>query len=150
GQIMRLPYELFRQASTRAGRKYCRLAKGDEVVAVELVQGAETLFVATKNARVLHFRIEEVPVLGGAGKGVRGIRLDSGDEVLGMVQLSRPGDTMRVKNENDKVLGFGQTKYQVTSRGGRGVKTSARVGFCEILRQEIELVDWSTMEDGAS
>lgn len=147
GQVMRLPYELFRTASTRAGRKYCRLSKGDEVVAVELVQEAETLFIATRHARVLHFRIDEIPVLGGAGKGVRGIRLDSGDEVLGMVQLSRPGDTMRVKNENGNVLGFGQTKYQVTSRGGRGVKTSARIGFSEILRPEIELVDWSTLEE---
>ncbi len=147
GQVMQLPYELFRSASTRAGRKYCRLGKGDEVIAVELVRDAETLFIATRHARVLHFRIDEVPVLGGAGKGVRGIRLDSGDEVLGMVQLSRPGDTMRIKNENGNILGFGQTKYQVTSRGGRGVRTSARVGFSEILRPDVELVDWSTLED---
>lgn len=143
GNIMRLPFESFRTASTKAGRKYCRLAKGDQVVAVELVREAETMFMASKRARVLHFRIDEVPVLGGAGKGVRGLKLEAGDEVLGIVQLSRPSDCLRVRNDNDSVLSFGQTKYQVSSRGGRGVKTSSRTNFVEIVQPEIQLVDWS-------
>jgi len=143
GNIMRLPFEAFRTASTKAGRRFCRLAKGDQVVAVELVREAETIFIASKRARVLHFRIDEVPILSGAGKGVRGLKLESGDEVLGIVQLSRPSDCLRVRNDNDSVLSFGQTKYQVSSRGGRGVKTSSRTNFLEILQPEIQLVDWS-------
>jgi DNA gyrase subunit A len=50
-----------------------------------------------------------------------------------------------VRNENDKLLSFGQTKYQITSRGGRGVKTSMRTEFVELIQPEIELVDWSEM-----
>ncbi|MBL8811318.1 MAG: DNA topoisomerase IV subunit A [Planctomycetaceae bacterium] len=145
GQVMRLPYEAFRTPSTKAGRKFCRLGKTDQVVYVELVRDAETMFIASKKARVLHFRIDEVPVLGGAGKGVRGLKLESGDEVLGVVQLSRPSDALRVRNDNDSVLSFGQTKYQVNSRGGRGVKTSSRTNFVEIIQPEIQLVDWSEL-----
>ncbi len=145
GQVMRLPYEPFRTPSTKAGRKYCRLAKTDQVVYVDLVRDAETMMMASKKARILHFRIDEVPVLGGAGKGVRGIKLEAGDELLGLAQFSRPSDALRVKNDNDSALSFGQTKYQVNSRGGRGVKTSSRTGFTEIIHPDIQIVDWSEL-----
>lgn len=145
GQILRLPFEFFRSPSTKAGRKYCRPGSNDQVVAVELVRDAQTVFLASRKARVLHFPIEDVPVLSGAGKGVRGIKLEAGDELLGFVQLSRPSDCLRVRNDNDNVLSFGQTKYQISSRGGRGVKTSSRTGFTEILQPDIQLVDWTEL-----
>ena len=76
---------------------------------------------------------------------MRGLKLEAGDELLGVVQFSRPSDALRIKNDNDSVLSFGQTKYQVTSRGGRGVKTSSRTGFVELIQPEIQLVDWSEL-----
>lgn len=145
GHVMRIPLELLRTPSTKAGRKYCRLNKADQVQSVGLIRDAETLFMASRKARLLHFRIDEIPLLSSAGKGVRGIKLEVGDQLLGVMQLTRPSDTLRVRNENDKILSFGQTKYQVTSRGGRGVKTSMRTEFVEMLQPEIELVDWSEM-----
>ena len=147
GQVMQFSFSGFRTTSTRNGRRFCRLNTGDRVVFCGLVTSAKTLFLASKAARLIHFRIKDVPVLSGPGKGVKGIRLEKDDEVLGAIQLSRPSDAMRVRNVNDKVLSFGQTKYNVTSRGGRGVKTSHRTGFAEVLRPEITLVDWNDYED---
>lgn len=149
GQVMQLSLSGFRQPSTRAGRKFCRLRTGDKVVFVELVRDAKTMYMATRNARVLHFQIDEVPVLGAAGKGVRGMKLESGDEVIGAVQISRPSDCLHVVNVSGKPLSFGQQKYSVTSRGGKGIKTSQRTGFSEVVRRSIELVDWSQMEEAA-
>ena len=149
GQIMRLPLAPFRQPSTKSGRKYCRLAEGDRVVWVELVRDATSLFVATQQARVTHFAIEEVPVLSGAGKGVRGIKLsDAKDGVLGAAQMARPSDCLRVKTSHDKVLVFGQMKYEVSARGGKGIRAAQRSTFTEILRPDIVLVDWATIEQG--
>ena len=147
GQVMRLSLSPFRAPSTKVGRKFCRLRPGDRVVFVELVRDAETMFLATKNARVLHFKIGEVPVLGGPGKGVRGIKLAPQDKVLGAVMLTRPSDCLRVINANGKPLSFGQMKYSVTSRGGKGIRTSARSGFAEVVRPPIELVDWEQFEE---
>ena len=147
GQVMRISFAPFRPPSTKLGRKFCRLRSGDRVVFTELVGDAETMFIATKDARVLHCEIDEVPILLSAGKGVRGIKLASGDEVLGAVQLSRPSDCLRVTNTNDKQISFGQMKYGVISRGGKGVKTSMRNGFKEIIHPPIELVDWAEMEE---
>jgi len=48
GQIMRISFSLFRTASTKAGRKYCRLAKEDRVVYAGLVEEAETMLLRQK------------------------------------------------------------------------------------------------------
>ncbi|MCA9047223.1 MAG: DNA topoisomerase, partial [Planctomycetaceae bacterium] len=146
GQVMTIPFHLFRSPSTKAGRRYCRLRKGDEVIYCRLIEEAQTMFLASAKSRVLHFSLEEIPLLTNAGIGVRGIKLDAGDRVLGAVQLSRPSDCLRVINNNGKELVFGQQKYQVTSRGGRGILTSKRNSFDQIIQPDIELVDWSTME----
>lgn len=147
GQVLTIPFHGFRTPSTKAGRKYCRLNSGDEVVDCQLVTEAETLFIASEDARVLHFAISDIPMLTNAGKGVRGIKLDPSDRVLGITQLTRPSDCLRVINSNGKEMVFGQQKYQVSSRGGRGVQTTKRNRFDTIIKPEIELVDWSTMED---
>ncbi|MEZ6131329.1 MAG: DNA topoisomerase IV subunit A [Planctomycetaceae bacterium] len=147
GQVLTIPFHGFRTPSTKAGRKYCRLRKGDEVVYCDLVTDAETIFMASANARVLHFSLSEVPMLTNAGKGVRGIKLDASDRLLGVVQLNRPSDCLRVINSNDKEMVFGQQKYQVTSRGGRGVLTTKRSQFSRIVKPEIALIDWSEMEE---
>jgi DNA gyrase subunit A len=146
GQVMQLSFSTFRLPSTKAGRRYCRLRDGDSVVYVELVRDSETVFLATRDARVIHFKIDDVPILGGPGKGVRGIKLAPNDEVLGAIQLGRQSDALHVINANDKPLSFGQMKYGVTSRGGKGIKTSTRTGFKEIVPQPIELVDWEQYE----
>lgn len=147
GQVMRVSISAFRTTSTKAGRKYCRLRKGDRVVHVEIVDPeTDTMFIASKNARIIHIDSGDIPILGGAGVGVRGIKLLDKDEVLGARVLSRPSDVLRVVNTNGNTLSFGQMKYGITGRGGKGIETSKRAGFAEIVPPEIELVDWTQVE----
>ena len=146
GQVMAISFSPLRTPSTKVGRKYCRLASGDRVVFVDLIIDQETIFLATRDARVIHFSLAEVPLLGGPGRGVRGIKLEGHDAVLGGMLLARPGDTLHVINQNGNKLAFGQAKYGVTSRGGKGVKTSQRTGFESLVRPEIGLIDWSGLE----
>lgn len=150
GQVLRVPLQPFRAASTKAGRKYCRLGAGDRVVYVELVRDATTMFLATKAARILHFAIDDVPVLSGAGKGVRGMKVAPDDVVLGATQLTHARDCLHVMTTADKEMVFGQVKYEVTSRGGKGVRTSHRSGFAKIIHPPIELVDWAALEAEAA
>ncbi|MFT5324616.1 MAG: DNA gyrase subunit A [Planctomycetaceae bacterium] len=147
GQVMRVSLSTFRPPSTKVGRKFCRLRKGDSVVHVELITEHQTMFLATKKARIIHFSIDDVPVLSGPGIGVKGIKMESGDEVLGAKLLTRPSDTLRVDNSNGTTLSFGQMKYNVTSRGGKGVKTSQRNEFSGMVPEPIELVDWAALEE---
>ena len=113
---------------------------------VELVRDAMTMFLATAGARIIHFSISEVPVLSGAGKGVRGMRVAPDDHVLGGTLLTNARDCLTVETTAEKEMVFGQVKYNVTSRGGKGIRTSHRSGFSRIIRQPIELVDWTKYE----
>jgi DNA gyrase subunit A len=146
GQVLRIPLAPFRTASTKVGRKYCRLGTGDKVIFVDLVREASTMFLASAAARIIHFAVDEVPVLSGAGKGVRGMRVAPDDQVLGAALLTHPRDCLRVQTTAEKEMVFGQVKYEVTSRGGKGVRTSHRSGFARIIHPTIELVDWTKFE----
>ena len=146
GQIMRIPIGPFRVPSTKAGRKFCRLDAGDKVVDVQMIREATSIFMATLEARILHFAISEIPILANAGKGVRGMKLEPKDTILGLAQMTRPSDCLRVRTTADKELTFGQLKYSLASRGGKGIKTSHRSDFASIIRSPIELVDWAKME----
>lgn len=147
GQVMRVSLSTFRPTSTKVGRKFCRLRKGDRVVHVELIRDHQTMFLASQDARIIHFGLDEVPILSGPGIGVKGIKMAKDDIVLGAKLLSRPSDTLRVVNNNGTTLSFGQMKYNVTSRAGKGVKTSQRNTFAEIFPEPIELVDWAELEE---
>ena len=149
GNVLRLPLSPFRTASNKNGRKFCRLVPTDRVVSVQLIRDGDSVFLVTHKARLIHFKIDEVPVLSGAGKGVRGIKVEAGDTVLGMKQMTRPSDTLQVRTNADKSMSFGQTKYSITGRGGRGIRTSHRSEYTEIIQEPIQLVDWAAMEGEA-
>lgn len=146
GQVMRLSLSTFRLPSTKTGRRYCRLIDGDKVVHVELVDESDTVFLISRDARLIHFSVAEVPVLSGAGKGVRGIKLDDRDQLLGAQRMTRPSDTLKVINENDKPMSFGQMKYTITGRGGKGVKVAHRSTIKSIVKPDLELPDWGQVE----
>ncbi|HET6423111.1 MAG TPA: DNA gyrase subunit A, partial [Planctomycetaceae bacterium] len=145
GNVLQIPLSPFRAASTKAGRKFCRLQDGDRVVTVQLVGDATSVFLASHKGRVIHFTLEEVAALSGAGRGVRGIKLEPQDEVIGIQLCTRPSDSLHIKTDGDKVLVCGQMKYALVTRGGKGDRAVTRSTVTEVVR-EIALVDWAAIE----
>ena len=101
------------------------IQEGDEVVGVRLTNGHNELVLANRNGRAVRFNENTVRAMGRVSTGVRGMRLDGGDdEVIGMVVINRPEEeTIMVVSEK----GYGKRSlvedYRVTNRGGKGVKT---------------------------
>lgn len=97
----------------------------DEVVGVRLTNGHNELLMADRNGRAVRFNENTVRAMGRVSTGVRGMKLDEGDdEVVGMVVVNKPDlETIMVVSEN----GYGKRSqvedYRVTNRGGKGVKT---------------------------
>ena len=89
GFSLRFSLEPFVEVSTRAGRRFARVAQGTEVVGVSIVRGGEVLIVATRQARALLCKMDEVNFLAGPGRGVTLIKLDKDDDrVVGFVASS--------------------------------------------------------------
>ena len=76
GYSLRFSLEPFVEPSTRAGRRYARTAEGAEVVGVARVTGGEILIAATREARAMLCKADEVNFLSGPGRGVILIKLD--------------------------------------------------------------------------
>ena len=101
------------------------LVEGDEVIEVRLTNGHNELVLADRNGRAVRFNESTVRAMGRVSTGVRGMKLDEGDdEVVGMVVFNKPEEeTVMVVSEN----GYGKRSqvedYRVTNRGGKGVKT---------------------------
>lgn len=101
------------------------ITEGDEVVDVRLTNGKNELIIANRNGRAVRFDETAVRTMGRVATGVRGMRLDEGDdEVVGMVVAGNTeNETIMVVSEN----GYGKRSqvedYRKTNRGGKGVKT---------------------------
>jgi DNA gyrase subunit A len=101
------------------------LAEGDEVVDVRLTNGHNEMIIANRNGRACRFNESDIRTMGRTATGVRGMRLDEGDDqVVGMVVVNDPeSETIMVVSEQ----GYGKRSqvedYRITKRGGKGVKT---------------------------
>jgi DNA gyrase subunit A len=101
------------------------ILENDEVVDVRLTNGKNELIIANRNGRAVRFNENAVRTMGRVATGVRGMRIDEGDDaVVGMVVVNNPEqETIMVVSEE----GYGKRSqvedYRVTNRGTKGVKT---------------------------
>ncbi len=148
GQVLRMPLGPFRTASTKVGRRYVKLAEGDKAVMASVLSGdEETVYLASADGHVIHFRVDEVNILSGVGKGVLGIKLDKGDTCLGGALMSGRFDKFVLETSGGKTMEFGRGKYEVTGRGGKGFEAVKRASFARVVPPPIELVDWDKTEE---
>lgn len=97
---------------------------GDNLLEARLTNGINEIILAVKSGRAIRFNESKVRPMGRNAAGVRGVSLEKDkDEVIGMVCIKDPKETILVVSEN----GFGKRTdlddYRVTNRGGKGVKT---------------------------
>ena len=95
-------------------------AAGDAVIGAELSDGQAEIFIGTRSGMAIRFAEADVRPVGRTARGVRGITLREGDEVVAMTVV-RPTGTLLTVTEN----GFGKRteleEYRVQSRGGLGI-----------------------------
>src|SRR5262252_31410 len=104
--------------------------EGDELMTVELTDGAKKIFLATHEGMAICFNEEEVRDMGRQARGVRGVTLRDDDYVVSVVAVDGDEQMLSVTSN-----GFGKqtplSEYRVTSRGGKGViniKTTEKNG----------------------
>ena len=105
----------------------------DEVIAVQMTDGAQEIFLGTRDGMSIRFPEEDVRAMGRTAYGVRGINLRDEDSVVAMEVVEPAGaGTIMTVCEN----GYGKRtpidEYRVQSRGGVGIisiHTSDRNGL---------------------
>ena len=96
----------------------------DELISVKLTDGQDNVVLVTHQGLCITFKEDDVRPMGRVTQGVIGIKLNDGDEVIGMEPIIEGSKaTLLAITEN----GFGKRteldEYRVQARGGKGVIT---------------------------
>ena len=95
------------------------LAEGDALAWVRLTGGHNELLVATRNGMGIRFAETDARELGRVSQGVRAIRLQEGDEVVGM-SVVREDATVLTVTAHGQGRRTPLSEYKVQTRGGKG------------------------------
>jgi DNA gyrase subunit A len=107
------------------------LMPDDELISVRITDGTRNVFLGSMMGKSIRFHETDVRPTGRVARGVRGMKLATGDAIVGMEVLSH-GQTLFAATEH----GYGKRtsidEYPLQKRGGMGVitiKTSKRNGM---------------------
>ena len=113
-----------------------KLDEDDALIGVAVTTGADHIVLGTKNGMTIRFDEKQVRSMGRVSRGVIGIRLRAGDEVVDMVIAEEKAALLTICEE-----GYGKRtgldNYRSQSRGGVGlinIKTTARNGKVVALK----------------
>ncbi|MCH7518463.1 MAG: DNA gyrase subunit A [Candidatus Dadabacteria bacterium] len=103
----------------------------DELIEAKLTSGNDEILISSHFGQAIRFKEEKVRDMGRTATGVRGIRLDKGDQVVSLEVIENSDAQILTVTEK----GYGKrtlvSKYRITGRGGKGVitiKTTGRNG----------------------
>jgi DNA gyrase subunit A len=140
GYSLRFSLEGLVEPSTRAGRKFARVADAAQIVGVAKLTGGEVLIAATRQARAILCKAEEVNFLSGPGRGVILIKLQKEDDrVLGFIASTGDRDLITVETTRGAEQTISTAKYEVTGRGGKGRELLQRGEFVKVISRTPEL-----------
>ncbi|MCF7954347.1 MAG: DNA gyrase subunit A [Phycisphaerae bacterium] len=113
-----------------------KLDADDVLIGADITSGTDDIILGTKDGMAIRFNEEQARSLGRVSRGVKGIKLRAGDEVVDMV-IAEEGGSLLTMCEH----GYGKRTlledYRAQSRGGLGLinmKTSDRNGKVVALK----------------
>ena len=104
----------------KGGLNAINLDEDDDLIGVKFTSGAHDVILGTKWGMAIAFSEDDVRAMGRPAHGVKGIRLNDGDEVIGMDTLKQNAEVLTVTAE-----GYGKRtetgEYRLQTRGGKGL-----------------------------
>lgn len=122
GLVKRTALTEYRNVRSNGLRAY-NCADGDQLLTVKMVQDESSLLINTTQGKSIHFEGSDVRRVGRIARGVRGIRLQDGDSVASMVEVTEESSEQRLLTVTEK--GYGKrtalSEYRLQNRGGLGI-----------------------------
>jgi len=124
GTVKKTAASAFREVR-RSGLIAINLEKGDALISAQFVESGDDVILTTAKGQSIRFKEKDVREMGRQAAGVRGMKLSSGDEVVGVGIV--PKGTKDAQLLVVSSTGYGKktklSEYKVQGRGGSGIKT---------------------------
>lgn len=145
GVVKKTPFEQYQNVRS-SGLIAINLDDGDELKWIRQTGGDDEVVISTSQGQAIRFSEKDVRPMGRVSRGVRGIRLRSGDRVIGM-DIVEEGSHIFVISK----YGYGKrtkvSQFTPHARGGVGIrsavvnsKTGELIGVKTLLNDEQEVI----------
>jgi DNA gyrase subunit A len=122
GVVKKTPFEQY-QNVRQSGLIAINLDEGDELKWTRMTTGDNEVVISTQQGQAIRFHERDARPMGRVSRGVRGIRLRTGDQVIGM-DIVEEGSTIFVISEQ----GYGKRtaidQFTAHARGGVGIRSA--------------------------
>lgn len=145
GIIKRTSVSQFQNIRTN-GINAINLTEGDELLQVEVTDGHREIILGASNGKAIRFNEETVREIGRSATGVRGMKLNEGDELVGMAVVSDDVKDILVVTEKGYGKRTDADEYRLQTRGGMGVKTlnitdkNGRLASLRAVNDDLDLI----------
>ncbi len=148
GVVKRTNLSEFGSNRSYSGIRAIVLDEGDELVSAKIVdKNAKHLLIASYLGIFIKFPLEDVREMGRSARGVRGIKLNENDFVVGAVVISDDGNKLLSVSENGLGKQTLAEAYREQSRGGKGIigmkltqKTGNLVSIISVDDENLDLM----------
>jgi DNA gyrase subunit A len=122
GTVKKTPFEQY--ANVRStGLIAINLDEGDELRWIRMTSGNDEVVISTKQGQAIRFNEKDVRPMGRVSRGVRGIRLRTGDQVIGMDMVEENSNVFVISK-----YGYGKrtkvSQFTAHARGGVGIRSA--------------------------
>lgn len=122
GVVKKTPFEQY-QNVRQSGLIAINLDDADELKWIRMTTGENEVVISTQQGQAIRFHEKDARPMGRVSRGVRGIRLRTGDQVIGM-DVVEEGSNIFVISEN----GYGKrtniNQFTAHARGGVGIRSA--------------------------
>ncbi len=116
----------FNSVTTRAGKKFAGVKEDDSIMAVEIVDRPHVLFLTSEGKAVV-VAAKDIPLLTGAGKGVKLVNVKNG--AVALVRAVSKNEQVKVIDDKDKEKVIDLKHFGVMTRGSVGLKAVRAIRF---------------------
>ncbi len=135
----------------RSGIISIKLEAGDRLISASFVAAGDSTIIVTAKGQSIRFKEADVREMGRNAAGVRGIKLDKGDAVIGAHTVGKDSTSAEILVLSYN--GYGKKtaldEYKIQGRGGSGIKTAqvtAKTGdlmSSQVVTEEEEVIAMS-------
>ena len=119
GMVKKTPVKEYENVR-KNGLQAIVLKENDELIEVKATDNTKDIFLVTKKGQCIRFHETDVRVTGRVSMGVIGMKLNDGDEVVGM-QMDTQGEKLLIVSENGMGKRTPIEEFTAQNRGGKGV-----------------------------
>ena len=145
GVVKKTPFEQYQNVRS-SGLITINLDDGDELKWIRMTNGDDEVIISTSQGQAIRFHEKGVRAMGRTARGVRGIRLRSGDQVIGMDIVEDQASIFVISE-----FGYGKrtkvAQFTAHARGGVGIrsaivntKTGKLVGVKRLIDDSQEVI----------